>query len=66
MHELTITPQGHLLLREIPQDTPDGKLSKALLEAYAESAAQGMLYSASHELEAALPSDPGPGAAKGH
>jgi non-specific serine/threonine protein kinase len=55
MHELTITPQGHLLLRTIPQDKPDGKLSKALLEAYAESAAQGMLYSAGHELEEALP-----------
>jgi len=56
MHELTITPQGHLLVRETPLETPDRKLSKAMLEAYGESTARGMLYSASEEMEAALPS----------
>ena len=35
MHDLTITPQGHLLVRETPLETPDRKLSKAMLEAYA-------------------------------
>jgi hypothetical protein len=55
MHDLTITPQGHLLVRETTLDTPDRKLSKALLEAYRESSARGMLYSASEELEAELP-----------
>jgi hypothetical protein len=56
MHDLTITPQGHLLVRETPLETPDRKLSKAMLEAYGESAARGMLYSATEEMEAALPS----------
>ena len=55
MHELTITPQGHLLVRETLLDTSDRKLSKALLEAYRESSARGMLYSASSELETVLP-----------
>jgi hypothetical protein len=55
MHDLTITPQGHLLVRETPLETPERKLPKALLEAYRESAARGMLYSASEELEASLP-----------
>lgn len=56
MHDLTITPQGHLVLRETPLETLDRKLSGSLLEAYTESAARGMLYSASEELEAVLPS----------
>jgi SNF2-related domain/SNF2 Helicase protein/Helicase conserved C-terminal domain len=55
MHELTITPLGHLIVRETPLETPDRQLSKALLEAYGESAARGMLYSASAEFDAALP-----------
>ncbi len=55
MHDLTITPQGHLFVRQTPLGTPDQKLSKKLLEAYEESAARGMLYSASEELEAVLP-----------
>ena len=55
MHELTITPQGHLLVRETPLETPDRKPSKALLEAYRESPARGMLYSASEEMDAVLP-----------
>ncbi len=55
MHDLTITPQGHLLLRETPLETTDRKPSKATLEAYRESSAGGMLYSASEELDAALP-----------
>jgi superfamily II DNA or RNA helicase len=55
MHELTITPQGHLLVRENTLETPDRKLSKALLEAYSEISARGMLYSASDESEVTLP-----------
>jgi SNF2-related domain/SNF2 Helicase protein/Helicase conserved C-terminal domain len=54
MHDLTITPQGHLLVRET-FDVPDRKLSKALLEAYAESPARGMFVSASEGIDAALP-----------
>ena len=56
MQVLTITPHGHLLVRQTPLGTPDQKLSKKLLEAYGESAARGMLYSASEEMEAVLPS----------
>src|SRR5687767_12371198 len=56
MHELTITPGGHLLLRESLLETSDRKPSKELLEAYSESAARGMLYSAGEEMHAALPS----------
>jgi hypothetical protein len=55
MHDLTITPQGHLLVREMTLESPDRKISKALLEAYQESSARGMLHSASTELDAALP-----------
>jgi SNF2 Helicase protein/SNF2-related domain len=55
MHELTITPQGHLLVRETSLEPPDRKLTKALLEAYRESPARGMLHSASEELDALLP-----------
>lgn len=55
MHELTITPQGHLLVRETPLETPDRTLSNALLNAYATNSARGMLYSASEEVNAALP-----------
>ena len=55
MHDLTITPQGHLLVREAPLEASIPKLSKGLLEAYRESSARGMLYSASEETEAVLP-----------
>ncbi len=55
MHELTITPLGHLLVREAAAGTPERRLSKGLLEAYAESPARGMLYSASEDSDAALP-----------
>jgi len=54
MHDLTITPQGHLLVRDTP-DASDRKLSKALLEAYGESPARGMLVSASEEIDTVLP-----------
>ena len=54
-YELTITPQGHLLVRETSLEPPDRKPSKALLEAYGESPARGMLYSASEEMDAVLP-----------
>jgi hypothetical protein len=55
MHDLTITPQGHLLVREIALEPADRKASKALLDAYGESPARGMLYSASEEMDAVLP-----------
>ena len=55
MHELTITPYGHLLVRETSPDSADRKLSKAILEAYTESSSRGMLYSASEEMDASLP-----------
>lgn len=55
MHELTITPEGHLLVRETALDTSDRKPSKRLLEAYGESPPRGMLYSATMEMDAALP-----------
>jgi non-specific serine/threonine protein kinase len=55
MHELTITPHGHLLVREMPLETSERKLSSALVAAYSESAARGMLYSASEEMDAVLP-----------
>ena len=55
MHDLTITPQGHLLVREASIEVSHQKLSKGLLEAYRESPARGMLYSASEETEAVLP-----------
>ena len=55
MFDLTITPQGHLLVRESPQEPADRRPSKALLSAYAESPAHGLLHSASEEMEAALP-----------
>lgn len=55
MHDLTITPHGHLLVRETPLEVSHRKLSKGLLEAYREGPARGMLYSASEETESALP-----------
>src|SRR2546421_12990778 len=55
MYELTISPQGHLFVRETSLEPPERKPSKALLEAYGESPARGMLYSASEEMEAVLP-----------
>ncbi len=54
MHELTISPQGHLLVRETSLEPPDRKPSKTLLEAYGESPARGMLHSGSAEMEAVL------------
>ncbi len=55
MHELTITPNGHLLVRETEPETPGRKPSKAMLAAFGESAARGLLYAASEELDAPLP-----------
>ena len=53
MHDLTITPQGHLLLRETATAPQDRPVPRALLDAYAASPARGMLDSASED--AALP-----------
>ncbi len=55
MHDLTITPEGHLLVRETSLDPSDRKPSKRLLDAYEESPAQGMLFSATREMDASLP-----------
>jgi len=55
MHELMITPQGHFFVREALGQAPDRNISKNLVEAYAESAARGMLRSASVEMDAVLP-----------
>ena len=55
MPELTITPQGHLLVRETPLGTPDRPVSDSLLDEYGKSAAHGMLCSATEEAGAALP-----------
>ena len=55
MHELTITPQGHLLVRETPSETSDWKISKGVLDAYGESPARGMLFSATEAMKEALP-----------
>jgi non-specific serine/threonine protein kinase len=56
MHELTITPHGHLHVRENPLETEARKLSKRLFDAYADSPARGMLYSATEEADSILPS----------
>ena len=55
MHDLTITPQGHLLVRETPGESRERQPSKAVLDAFRASQARGMLYSASEEPDAALP-----------
>jgi len=55
MHDLTITPQGHLLLRETPLETGDRTPPSALLDAYGTSPAHGMLYSANEEVDSVLP-----------
>ena len=55
MHELTITPEGHLLVRETAEAASDRKPSKRLLDAYAENQARGMLYSATEEPDATPP-----------
>ncbi|MGL5094018.1 MAG: ATP-dependent helicase, partial [Planctomycetia bacterium] len=47
MLELAISPHGHLLLREAPSDDAERPVAQALLDAYATSAARGMLASAS-------------------
>ncbi len=55
MPDLTITPHGHLLLRETLLETPDRTLPKSVVEAYRTSSAKGMLESASNADDAALP-----------
>ncbi|HEX3148895.1 MAG TPA: DEAD/DEAH box helicase [Gemmataceae bacterium] len=55
MHDLTITPRGHLLVREMADEGPERKLPPKLLNAYAESAARGMLDSAINDVDAVLP-----------
>jgi len=57
MHELTITPQGQLVVRETPSESSGRLVSTALLDAYATGPARGMLYSAGDGAAAALPPD---------
>ena len=54
MPELTVTPRGHLLVRDTPPGGPERTPPAALLDAFRESAARGMLDSANAS-EAALP-----------
>jgi len=54
MHELAITPQGHLRIRET-EDATGKAVSLALVDAYGDSPARGMLVSASKEIDATLP-----------
>lgn len=55
MYELTISPQGHLLVREMQDDGAQRNLPQRLLAAYAISAAHGLLNSATQDLDAVLP-----------
>ena len=55
MHDLTITPQGQLLVRETSDETSARTLPKGLADAYAESPARGMLHSATLEMDRPLP-----------
>ncbi|WP_227254396.1 DEAD/DEAH box helicase [Frigoriglobus tundricola] len=55
MHDLAITPQGHLVVRDAPLETSHQEPSNELLEAYRASPARGMLYSASEAAGAVLP-----------
>jgi non-specific serine/threonine protein kinase len=55
MHDLTITPAGHLLVRESPLESSARTVSKALIDAYQQSPAHGMLHSATLGLDAPLP-----------
>jgi non-specific serine/threonine protein kinase len=56
MHELTITPSGHLLLIE-PAQASEGLpgLSKEIVAAFAVDAPHGLLHLATSELQASLP-----------
>src|SRR4051812_13892904 len=56
MDELTITPQGHLLVRETGPEAQGLNPSAALVAAYRESPARGMFFSACEEMDAVLPS----------
>src|SRR5436309_10837535 len=56
MHNLIITPSGHLALLEASPATETGTaLSKPLVAAFAESAARGLLHLATKDLQARLP-----------
>jgi clan AA aspartic protease len=55
-HELTITPSGHLELREASSATEAlGELAKPIVAAFDKSAAHGLLHLATRELQARLP-----------
>ncbi len=53
-HELTITPSGHLALREQAADH-EAAFSKHLVAAFADSTARGLLHLATNDLQTAFP-----------
>jgi non-specific serine/threonine protein kinase len=55
MPELTITPHGHLVVRDTPDETPSRKPPAVVLAAYADGPARGMLVSATEAADAPLP-----------
>ena len=55
MHDLTITPTGHLLVRETSTALTGRDPSKAVLDAFRAGSARGLLALASGEADAALP-----------
>jgi superfamily II DNA or RNA helicase len=55
MYELAISPRGRLFVGEASSEPAGRRPSKALLDAYGESPARGMLRSGSVETDAALP-----------
>ena len=55
MYELTVTPQGHLLLREEATTTPGRQPPNLVLEAFRASPARGMLDLATSASDGALP-----------
>lgn len=55
MYELTITPQGHLLVREAASEGTGRTVTAALAEAYRQGPARGMFYSACEDMDAVLP-----------
>jgi len=55
MFELTITPRGHLLVRDVAVDTAHQPVSRRVIEAYLESPSRGMLVSATRENLVVMP-----------
>lgn len=54
-HDLTITPQGHLRVRDVPTNAANRSMPTRLIDAYLASPAQGMLVSATRENAVLMP-----------